>query len=105
MFSADVLVKLYIKEIVRLLHGVLMPIVSERDMRFTSRIYQSLKATMGTTLNFSTNYHPQSDDQFKRTIQRLADMYKACILDFKGSWDKRLPLVEFTYNNKYHSTI
>ena len=32
-------------------------------------------------------------------------MIRACIIDFKGNWDKRLPLVEFGYNNSYHSSI
>ena len=32
-------------------------------------------------------------------------MLRACSLDFKGSWDDHLPLVEFSYNNSYHSSI
>jgi hypothetical protein len=60
---------------------------------------------MGTTLNFSTAFHPQSDGQSKRTIQTLEDMLRACILDLRGRWDDHLPLVEFAYNNSYHSSI
>ncbi|GKD09237.1 putative reverse transcriptase domain-containing protein [Tanacetum coccineum] len=47
-------------------------------------------------------YHPQTDGQSKRTIQTLEDMLRAYILDFGGSWDVHLPLVEFSYNNSYH---
>ncbi|GJT92158.1 putative reverse transcriptase domain-containing protein [Tanacetum coccineum] len=53
----------------------------------------------------STAYHPQTDGQSERTIQTLEDMLKACVLDFVGSWDVHLPLVEFSYNNSYHSSV
>lgn len=53
----------------------------------------------------STAYYPHTDGQSERTIQTLEDMLRACILDFKGSWDDHLPLVEFAYNNSYHSSI
>jgi len=50
-------------------------------------------------------YHPQTDGQSERTIQTLEDMLRACVLDFSGSWEEHLPLVEFAYNNSYHSSI
>ena len=53
----------------------------------------------------STTYHPQTDGQSERTIQTLEDMLRACTLDFKGSWDEHLPLIEFAYNNSYHASI
>ncbi|GJY28298.1 putative reverse transcriptase domain-containing protein [Tanacetum coccineum] len=53
----------------------------------------------------STTYHPQTDGQSERTIQTLEDMLRACVLNFKGSWDVHLPLVEFSYNNSYHSSM
>ncbi|KAI3786759.1 hypothetical protein L1987_40697 [Smallanthus sonchifolius] len=60
---------------------------------------------MGIRLNMNTAYHPQTDDQSERTIQTLEEMLRACIIDFGGSWDSHLPLVEFSYNNSYHSSI
>ncbi|KAI3717561.1 hypothetical protein L1987_69262 [Smallanthus sonchifolius] len=60
---------------------------------------------MGTRLNISTAYHPQTDGQYERTIQTLEDMLRAYIIDFGGSWDSHQPLAEFSYNNSYHSTI
>ena len=60
---------------------------------------------MGTELMFSTAYHPQIDGQSERTIQILEDMLRACVLDFQGSWETHLPLVEFAYNNSYQSSI
>ncbi|GKC32712.1 putative reverse transcriptase domain-containing protein [Tanacetum coccineum] len=53
----------------------------------------------------STAYDPQTDGQSEHTIQTLEDMLKACVLDFRGSWDIHLPLVEFSYNNSYHSSV
>ena len=60
---------------------------------------------MGTQLKFSTTFHPQTDGQSERTIQVLEDMLRACVIDFEGSWSKYLPLIEFSYNNSYQSTI
>ncbi|GJS89667.1 putative reverse transcriptase domain-containing protein [Tanacetum coccineum] len=53
----------------------------------------------------STAYHPQTDGQSEHTIQTLEDMLRAYILDFVGSWDVHFPLVEFSYNNSYHSSV
>ncbi|GJW82081.1 putative reverse transcriptase domain-containing protein [Tanacetum coccineum] len=50
-------------------------------------------------------YHPETDGQSKRTIQTLKDMLRACVLDFGKGWDRHLPLVEFSYNNSYHTSI
>ncbi|GJR19417.1 putative reverse transcriptase domain-containing protein [Tanacetum coccineum] len=59
---------------------------------------------LGTRLDMSTAYHPQTDGQSERTIQTLEDMLRACVMDFGGSWDTHLPLIEFSYNNKVKST-
>ncbi|GJU23545.1 putative reverse transcriptase domain-containing protein [Tanacetum coccineum] len=53
----------------------------------------------------STAYHPQTDGQSKSTIQMLEDMLHACVVDYGSSWDRHLPLVEFSYNNSYHASI
>ncbi|MCQ7285395.1 hypothetical protein NP026_23855, partial [Salmonella enterica] len=53
----------------------------------------------------STAYHPQTDGQSERTIQTLEDMLRACVIDFGNGWEKHLPLVEFSYNNSYHTSI
>ena len=100
----DKLAQLYVEEIVRL-PGVPISVVSDRDPRFTSRFWSSLQDAMGTQLHFSTTFLPQSDGQSERTIQTLEDMLRACVIDFKGSWDKHLSLMEFTYNNSYQSNI
>ncbi|GKA29062.1 putative reverse transcriptase domain-containing protein [Tanacetum coccineum] len=60
---------------------------------------------LGTNLDMSTAYHPQTDGQSERTIQMLEDMLRACVIDFGSGWDRHLPLVEFSYNNSYHASI
>ncbi|GKB25624.1 putative ribonuclease H-like domain-containing protein [Tanacetum coccineum] len=60
---------------------------------------------MGTQLDMSTAYHPKTDGQSGRTIQTLEDILRACVIDFGSSWDRHLPLVEFSYNNSYHASI
>ena len=60
---------------------------------------------LSVKLNLSTAFHPQTDGQSERTIQTLEDMFRSCVLQFKGHWNECLPLEEFTYNNSYHSSI
>ncbi|OWK25887.1 hypothetical protein AJ87_49580 [Rhizobium yanglingense] len=103
-YSMDQLAELYMEEIVKL-HGVPKSIVSDRDARFTSKFWRSLHAAMGTHLDFSTAFHPQTDGQTERTNQILEDMLRACVLEFQGTWSKYLPLVEFSYNNSFQATI
>ncbi|GJT96914.1 retrotransposon protein, putative, ty3-gypsy subclass [Tanacetum coccineum] len=96
--------RLYMKEIVAR-HGIPVSIISDRDSHFTSRVWQSLHKALGTQLDLSTAYHPQTDGQSERTIQTLEDMLRACVIDFGNGWDRHLPLVEFSYNNSYHTSI
>ncbi|KAK5775710.1 hypothetical protein PVK06_043642 [Gossypium arboreum] len=103
-FSLQKLAKLYVAEIVRL-HGVPVLIISDRDPRFTSQFWQKLHEALGTRLNFSTAFHPQTDGQSERVIQILEDMLRGCVIDFRGSWEDYLPLAEFAYNNSYQSSI
>ncbi|GJU19158.1 putative reverse transcriptase domain-containing protein [Tanacetum coccineum] len=98
------LTRLYIKEIVSR-HGVPISIISDRDSRFTSRFWQSMQSALGTQLDMSTAYHPETNRQSERTIQTLKDMLRACVIDFEKGWKKHLPLVEFSYNNSYHASI
>jgi hypothetical protein len=98
------LAEMYIRDIVRL-HGVPVSIVSDRDSKFTSRFWKCLQDELGTKLNISISYHPQTDGQSERTIQILDDMLRLCVLDFKGKWIKYLPLVKFSYNNSFQATI
>ncbi|GJS55963.1 putative reverse transcriptase domain-containing protein [Tanacetum coccineum] len=81
-YKMERLARLYLNEIVSR-HGVSILIISYRDSSFTSRFWQSMREALGTSLDMSTAYHPQID----------------------GIWDVHLPLVEFSYNNSYHSSV
>ncbi|GKF98339.1 putative reverse transcriptase domain-containing protein, partial [Tanacetum coccineum] len=103
-YKMDRHARFYLNEIVAR-HGVSILIIYDRDSRFTSRFWQSMQEALRTRLDVSTAYHPQTDGQSERTIQTLEDMLRTCVLDFDGSWDVHLSLVEFSYKNSYHSSV
>ncbi|GJX71300.1 reverse transcriptase domain-containing protein [Tanacetum coccineum] len=103
-YSTEKLARLYTDEIVTR-HGVYVSIILDCVARFTSRLWQTFQKALGTRLDMSMAYHPQTDGQSERTIQTLEDMLRACVIDFGGSWDVHLPLAEFSYNNSYHTSI
>lgn len=82
-----------------------MSINSDRDSRFTSIFWPKLQDAFGTKLYFTITFHPQTDGQFERTIQTLEDLLRVSVLQIKGSWDKLLPLTEFSYNKSYLSAL
>ncbi|GKB95357.1 putative reverse transcriptase domain-containing protein, partial [Tanacetum coccineum] len=100
----DKLAKMYLKEVVAR-HGIPVSIICDRDPRFASNFWKSLQKALGTSLDMSTAYHPETDGQSERTIQTLEDMLRACVIDFGKSWVDHLSLVEFSYNNSYHASI
>ncbi|GKE43179.1 putative reverse transcriptase domain-containing protein [Tanacetum coccineum] len=103
-YKMQKLARLSINEVVAR-HGVPVSIISNRDIRFTSRFWQMLQRALGTRLDMSTTYHPQTDGQSERMIQTLEDMFRACVIDFRENWDTHLPSTEFSYNNSYHTSI
>ncbi|GJY59326.1 putative reverse transcriptase domain-containing protein [Tanacetum coccineum] len=83
-----------------------LPMREDDSMEKLTRQYLKEVVTRhGTQLDMSTAYHPHTDGQGERTIQTLEDMLRACVIDFKKSWDRHLLLVEFSYNNSYHTSI
>nr|GFB89923.1 putative reverse transcriptase domain-containing protein [Tanacetum cinerariifolium] len=102
--SMDKLTKLYLKEGVTR-HGIHVSIIFDRDPRFASNFWRAFQKALGTWLDMSTAYHPETDGQSERTIQTLEDMLRACVIDFENGWERNLPLVEFSYNNSYHASI
>ncbi|GJR88375.1 putative reverse transcriptase domain-containing protein [Tanacetum coccineum] len=102
--SMDKLARLYMKEVVTR-HGIPVSIICDREGRFTSNFWRAFQKALGTRLDMSTAYHPQTDGQSKRTTQTLEDMLRACVIDFGNGWERHLPLIEFSYNNSYHASI
>nr|GFA91529.1 putative reverse transcriptase domain-containing protein [Tanacetum cinerariifolium] len=83
---------------------IFTPIKETDHMDKLARIYLKENA-LGTRLDMSTAYHPETNGQSERTIQTLKDMLRACTIDFGNGWVNHLSLVEFSYNNSYHATI
>ncbi|GJT55969.1 putative reverse transcriptase domain-containing protein [Tanacetum coccineum] len=77
--TMEKLTRQYLKEVVSR-HGVPVLIIFDRDSKFTSHFWQSLN-------------------------EALEDMLRACVMDFGKTWDRHLPLIEFSYNNSYHTSI
>ncbi|GJW79733.1 putative reverse transcriptase domain-containing protein [Tanacetum coccineum] len=100
----DKLARIYLKELVAR-HGIPVSIICDRNPRFASNFWKSLQKALGTSLDMSTAYHPETDGQSERTIQTLKDMLRACAIDFGKGWVDHLSLVEFSYNNSYHASI
>ncbi|GKB51425.1 putative reverse transcriptase domain-containing protein [Tanacetum coccineum] len=76
--SMDKLTRLYMKEVV-MRHGIPVSIICDRDGRFMSNIWRAFQKALGTRLDMSTAYHPQTDGQSERTIQTLKDIYHTSI--------------------------
>ncbi|GJT32720.1 putative reverse transcriptase domain-containing protein [Tanacetum coccineum] len=98
------LARMYLKEVVTR-HGIPVSIICDRDPRFASNFWKSLQKALGTNLDMSNAYHPQTDAKSEKTIQTLEDMLRACAIDFEKGWVNNLPLVEFSYNHSYHASI
>ena len=103
-YTAEDYARLYIRELVRL-HGVPLSIISDRGTQFTLQFWKAFQKGLGTQVLLSFAFHPHTDGQAERTIQFLEDMLRACTLEFKGNWNDHLPLIEFAYNNSFHSSI
>jgi transposase InsO family protein len=79
--------------------------VSDRGSQFTAHFWEHLHKGLDTSLVRSTAYHPQTDGQTERVNAILEDMLRACVLSSRGSWESRVPLAEFAYNNSYQESI
>ncbi|MCO5580805.1 hypothetical protein L7F22_034676 [Adiantum nelumboides] len=97
------LARLFVAQIFRL-HGMPETIVSDSDPRFTSLFLKAIWANIGTRLQFSSSFHPQTDGQSEIANSVVLDLLKSYISDQKTQWERCLPLVEFAYNNTIHSS-
>ena len=96
--SASDVARLFFDQVFRL-HGMPRSIISDRDSQFTGQFWTKLMALMGTRLNMSTAFHPQSDGQTERANRTLEEMLRAYISYHQKDWDLFLPMMEFAYNN------
>eukprot|EP00253_Pinus_taeda_P022179 PITA_22179 len=103
MYKAVQIAHVFMQNVFKL-HGLPKTIISDRDVKFTSAFWRTLFAELGTQLNFSTAYHPQTDGQTEQVNQVVEDMLRAYVMQQPTLWEEYLHLVEFTYNNGYHTS-
>jgi transposase InsO family protein len=103
-YRVEKLADLYIEHILRL-HGAPTSIVSDRGTQYMSKFWKSLHKAIGTRLDYSTTYHPQTDGQTERVNHILEDMLRACVLKYGSDWEKSLSHAEFSYNNSYQASL
>ena len=101
--TVDQMAKLFLHHIFKY-HGMPTSIISDRDPRMTSLFWRGLFDNMGTTLKFSSAYHPQTDGQSEEANSTVLDLLKCYVSDHKTQWEKYLPLVEYAYNNTVHTS-
>ncbi|MCO5586250.1 hypothetical protein L7F22_040189 [Adiantum nelumboides] len=99
----DHLARLFVAQIFRL-HDMPETIVSDKDPRFTSLFWKAIWENIGTRLQFSSLFHPQTDGRSEIANSVVLDLFKSYISDQKTQWERYLPLVEFAYNNTIHSS-
>ncbi|TPX36791.1 hypothetical protein SeLEV6574_g08003 [Synchytrium endobioticum] len=86
-------------------YGVPSSLVSDRGPQFRSKLWKGLHERLGTKVNLSSAYHPQTDGQSERLNQEL-EAYLRCFSSFEqDNWAPLLPQAEFVHNNSFHSTI
>ncbi|MCO5581802.1 hypothetical protein L7F22_035691 [Adiantum nelumboides] len=99
----DQMARLFISNIFKY-YGMPQSIVSDHDPRMTSLFWRGLFENMGTTLKFSSSFHPQTDGQSEEANSNVLDLLKCYVSEHKGKWEQYLPLVEYPYNNIVHSS-
>nr|GFB38436.1 putative reverse transcriptase domain-containing protein [Tanacetum cinerariifolium] len=85
--------------------SIFVPMRETDPLEKLAKLYLKDVNALGTSLDMSMTYHPETDGQSQRTIQTLEDMLRACVIEFGKGWVNHFPLVEFSYNNSYHAGI
>ena len=102
-YTASKIAQVFLANIFKL-HGLPNSIVTDRDPTFTSTFWKELFKLQGTTLKFSSAYHPQTDGQTE-IVNKMVEQYLRCFSgDKPKGWVKWLPLAEWWYNTNIHAS-
>ena len=103
-FDASRVAKLIFNEIMRL-HGLSKTIVSDRDVKFTSYFCETLWHQIGTKLQYSSAFHPQTGSQTEVVNQSLGNLLWTLVGEHLRDCDLKLSTVKFAYKNTINRTI
>jgi transposase InsO family protein len=95
---------LFFKEVIRL-HGLPKSIVSDRDTKFIGNFWRTLWKKLGTNMEFSSAYHPQTDGKMEVVNRSLGDLLRSLVTEHHSQWDSILPQVEFAYNDSVNRSM
>ena len=90
--------KHFVEHVFRL-HGLPKVIISDQDPQFTDKFWKSLFDLLSADLHFSTAFHPQTDGQSERMIQKVENFLRLYVERRPASWSQQLALAEFVVNN------
>jgi hypothetical protein len=103
-YSAPKVARVFVDSVVKL-HGMPHSITSDRDPIFTSNFWKLLFKSLGTKLQFTTAYHPQTDGQSERVNPCLEMFLRCMVQENPKQWRTWLPLAEFWYNSTFHTAL
>ena len=87
------------------LHGIPRKILSDRGLQFTSKFMKEFTRALGTKIQLSTAYHPQTDGQIERINQKIGTFLRHYVNYQQDNWTNWLATAEFQYNNKRHAVM
>jgi hypothetical protein len=103
-YTAHTVAQLFVDHIFRL-HGLPAAILTDRGQIFTSQLWQSIFKGLKVSLQYSSAYHPQTDDQTERVNQCLENYLRCMAFLEPKKWISWLPLAEWWYNTNYHTSL
>lgn len=97
-YNASQLAELMFEHVFKL-HGLLKAIISNRDVLFTSTFWKQLHRLIGTWLQLSSAYHPQSDGATEQANRTIIQMLHQCVHPNQKDWVEKLPAIKFSINS------
>ncbi|KZV51023.1 hypothetical protein F511_43983, partial [Dorcoceras hygrometricum] len=95
--TAEEAARLFFKNVVKY-WGLPKHIISDRDPRFTGRLWTELFKLLGSELHFSTSFHPQTDGQTERVNSLLECYLRHFVSANQRDWARLLDVAQFSYN-------